>query len=84
MQCGYQGKVLVGVPQPVFRPLLVCGFAGMNSGVMLFRRTPWMKSFLESVAALGRIPEPELGQVCAAEKPWTTPLQGFVRTCRRG
>lgn len=41
-----------------------CACAGMNSGVMLFRRSPWMRSFLESVAALGRIPEPELGQVC--------------------
>ena len=35
----------------------------MNSGVMLFRRTPWMEEFLEQVATLGRIPEPELGQV---------------------
>lgn len=38
--------------------------AGMNSGVMLFRRTPWTEEFLEQVATLGRIPEPELGQVC--------------------
>ena len=37
--------------------------AGMNSGVMLFRRTPWMEEFLTKVAALGRIPEPELGKV---------------------
>lgn len=35
----------------------------MNSGVMLFRRTPWMEEFLEQVATLGRIPEPELGEV---------------------
>ena len=35
----------------------------MNSGVMLFRRTPWMEEFLTKVAALGRIPEPELGKV---------------------
>ena len=37
--------------------------AGMNSGVMLFRRTPWMEEFLTKVAALGRIPEPALGKV---------------------
>ena len=35
----------------------------MNSGVMLFRRTPWMEEFLTKVAALGRIPEPALGKV---------------------
>jgi hypothetical protein len=47
----------------------------MNSGVMLFRRTAWMRSFLESVAALGRIPEPELGQVRA--------YSGSVSACLR-
>ena len=41
--------------------------AGMNSGVMLFRRGPWMRDFLEQVAALGRIPEPELGKVWGAD-----------------
>ena len=41
--------------------LVLC--AGMNSGVMLFRRTPWMEEFLTKVAALGRIPEPALGKV---------------------
>ncbi|CAL8464124.1 g3659 [Coccomyxa elongata] len=43
------------------------GRSGMNSGVMLFRRTPWMEEFLEQVATLGRIPEPELGEVLKKE-----------------
>ena len=37
--------------------------AGLNSGVMLFRNTRWSRDFLESVADLGRIPEPELGEL---------------------
>ena len=37
--------------------------AGFNSGVMLFRRSKWTKQFLEAVAELGRVPEPELGEV---------------------
>ncbi|KAK9822196.1 hypothetical protein WJX81_002228, partial [Elliptochloris bilobata] len=36
--------------------------AGFNSGVMLFRRSKWTKQFLEAVAELGRVPEPELGE----------------------
>lgn len=39
------------------------GRAGFNSGVMLFRRSKWTKQFLEAVAELGRVPEPELGEV---------------------
>ena len=38
--------------------------AGMNSGVMLFRKSKWSQEFLEEVARLGRIPEPELQSVC--------------------
>ena len=38
--------------------------------MMLFRRSKWTKKFLEAVAELGRVPEPELGEVrlllCAA------------------
>ena len=30
---------------------------------MLFRRSKWTKQFLDSVAELGRVPEPELGEV---------------------
>ena len=30
---------------------------------MLFRRSKWTKQFLEAVAELGRVPEPELGEV---------------------
>lgn len=37
--------------------------AGMNSGVMLFRNTKWSRDFLDSIAELGLIPEPMLGQV---------------------
>jgi hypothetical protein len=39
--------------------------AGFNSGVMLFRRSKWTKEFLEAVADLGRVPEPQLGEVPA-------------------
>ena len=31
--------------------------------MMLFRRSKWTKQFLEAVAELGRVPEPELGEV---------------------
>lgn len=41
----------------------ICLPAGMNSGVMLFRKSKWSLEFLEAVAALGRIPEPELQRV---------------------
>ena len=54
--------------------------AGMNSGVMLFRRGPWMRDFLEQVAALGRIPEPELGKVSAC----TTVKAGSAPSCKQG
>lgn len=43
------------------------GRNGMNSGVMLFRRTPWMEEFLTKVAALGRMQEPGLGKVLKKE-----------------
>lgn len=39
--------------------------AGLNSGVMLLRNTKWSRDFLDSVAELGRIPEPELQGVRA-------------------
>ena len=32
---------------------------------MLFRRSKWTKEFLEAVADLGRVPEPQLGEVPA-------------------
>ena len=38
--------------------------AGMNSGVMLFRKSEWSLKFLQAIADLGRIPEPKLGEVC--------------------
>ena len=31
--------------------------------MMLFRRSKWTKQFLEAVGDLGRVPEPELGEV---------------------
>ncbi len=37
--------------------------AGMNSGVMLFRKSEWSLKFLSAIAELGRIPEPKLGEV---------------------
>ena len=36
---------------------------GMNSGVMLFRKSEWSMKFLQAIADLGRIPEPKLGEV---------------------
>ena len=36
---------------------------GMNSGVMLFRKSKWSLDFLEEVAKLGRTPEPSLEKV---------------------
>jgi len=36
---------------------------GMNSGVMLFRKSEWSLKFLSAIADLGRIPEPRLGEM---------------------
>ena len=67
--------------------LMLC--TGMNSGVMLFRRTPWMEEFLTKVAALGRIPEPGLGKVLSSSflqhttaSHSSTPAQALL-VCKR-
>lgn len=42
--------------------------SGMNSGVMLFRKSEWSLKFLQAIADLGRIPEPKLGEVSGPRK----------------
>ena len=58
--------------------------------MMLFRRSKWTKQFLEAVAELGRVPEPELGEVRAAAAQCPSAMPGkseltcdlFCTTCQ--